>query len=111
MENITDEQFHHLLSNFDSCPPGFESFSPFIDPSLFPVPDVDLHFFPPLPPIQEEEITEILEVPPLDYDDESIRSIATSVPEIERDEALELVRWTQSKLDQQIAKHEQMQLE
>lgn len=111
MDNITDEQFQHLLSSFDMCPPEFESFGPFMDPNLFPVNDGDLHFFPPLPPIQEEEIAQITDLPPLDYDSHSVQSIATSVPEMERDEALALARWTQTQLDQQIAKQREMQVE
>ncbi|KAJ5986565.1 hypothetical protein N7451_010930 [Penicillium sp. IBT 35674x] len=94
MDNITDEQFQHLLSSFDMCPPEFESFGPFMDPNLFP-----------------EEFAQITDLPPLDYDSHSVQSIATSVPEMERDEALALARWTQTQLDQQIAKQREMQLE
>ncbi|KAJ5925849.1 hypothetical protein N7454_007359 [Penicillium verhagenii] len=63
--------------------------------------------------LQKDEIAQISDLPRLDYDYDnlSVHSIATSVPERERDEAMALARWTQFRLDQQIAKQEAMEQE
>jgi hypothetical protein len=102
MENITQEQFEHLLNVDESL--DLEPFQSFFDPALLPVCDGDFLCFPPLPPIEEEESPLISDIPSLEYDD-SVHSIATSVPEAEN------IVWFQKLLDQHREKQEALKLE
>lgn len=102
MENITHEQFQHLLNVDESL--DLEPFQSFFDPALLPVSDGDFLCFPPLPPIEEEESPLVSDIPLLEYDD-SVHSIATSVPDIGD------ISMFQKLLDQHREKQEALQLE
>lgn len=101
MENITEEQFQHLLNVDESL--DLEPFQNFFDPALLPVCDGDFLCFPPLPSIEEEPPL-ISDIPFLENDD-SVHSIATSVPEVED------ILMFQKLLDQHREKQEALQLE
>ncbi|KAJ6008535.1 hypothetical protein N7540_012511 [Penicillium herquei] len=112
MDQMSEQQFQQMLSNFDSCAEmiEIEPFHSFFDPNILSVPG-DLFSFPPLPPdtlppIAEEE-PGLADLPPLE-DDGTPRSIQTSVVGQERDHALALAEF---KLECQIQKQEEMQLE
>ncbi|OKP09512.1 hypothetical protein PENSUB_5134 [Penicillium subrubescens] len=108
MENITDEQFQRLLNDIEqSSGPGL--FDTFFDPTLLPGNGEDGSFlcFPPLPPIEEEEVPPISDVPPLEEDGYA-SSIASSAPE--NDQALTML-WVERLLEQQRVQQEKLNLE
>jgi hypothetical protein len=108
METITDEQFQRLLEGVDHST-GLGLFDSYFDPTLLPGnggEDRSYLCFPPLPPIQEEA-PPISDIPSLE-EDESVYSIATSLPE--EDEALAMVPWKRL-LDQQRAQQEKLKIE
>ena len=109
MDTITDEQFQRLLDDIDqSSGPGL--FGSFFDPALPPLSAYDdriFSCFPPLPPI-EEEVPPLSDIPALE-DDNTVSSIATSVPE--NDEALSMLPSVKHLLDQQKDQLEKLKLE
>ncbi|KAJ5184192.1 hypothetical protein N7492_001808 [Penicillium capsulatum] len=116
MEGFNDEQFQRLLDSFNEAP-HVDPFDLFCDTTVTPQSDNNngldgLLSFPPLPPISEEPVPALSDVPPLD--DSSGASIMTSEPERGEPvmtEALEVAKQAQRLVEAHRAQQEAMKLE